>query len=67
MKANERLMSLRRGRGWTRAELAEKSGVDPRTIEALEQGRRLLNKTEAIRVYALAKTLGCEMTDLLDV
>ena len=35
-----KIMKARRGRGWTRGELAKRAGVSFETIKSWEQGRR---------------------------
>ena len=46
--------------------LAEKSGVALRMIQQYEQRAKDINKATAISVVALAKTLGCQVEDLLE-
>jgi transcriptional regulator with XRE-family HTH domain len=47
-------------------ELSEKSGVNVRTIQMLEQKQNDINHAHAITLYNLAKTLHCKMEDLID-
>lgn len=58
-----RLRFLRLARGWTKSELAEASGLSPRTIHEIEAGRRdrVLEKT----LLLMAEALGMEVDSLL--
>lgn len=60
-----RLKSLRQLSGYTQKELAERSGVSLRMIQAYEQGSQPLGRAEADAVFRLARSLGCEMEALL--
>lgn len=52
------VLGLRLTRGWTQAELAERSGIDQADISRIERG--LSNATEAT-LGRLAEVLGAEM------
>lgn len=53
-----RVASLRRARGMTQAELAERIGVDGQTVQRLERGRV---STSLSRLETLALALGVDM------
>lgn len=57
---NNRLFELRRARGISRADLAKRSGVSPRTIERYEQGRSDLADASFRVVYQMAQALGTD-------
>lgn len=59
-----KLQELRKERMLSQKELSELSGVSARTIKALEQGYRDINKTSTTNLLRLAKTIGCSMEDL---
>lgn len=59
-----RLKELREKAGMTRSDLAEKSGVNIRTIEAFEQGRRELMDASYRILKAIADTLEVEIEEL---
>lgn len=61
-----RLKRIRRARGLTQRELAERSGVNRRTVEEYESGQKSLSRASAERVLALARVLGCRVEDLID-
>lgn len=61
------LKRLRKQRGLSQSALACESGVALRQIQLFEQRRRDINKTQGIQLLALAKVLGCSMTDLLEI
>lgn len=56
----DRLKSLRKGRGLTRADLAKRSGVATRTVQRLENEPQHCQKTREDTVNRLAKALGVE-------
>ncbi|MEG2323441.1 MAG: helix-turn-helix transcriptional regulator [Anaerovoracaceae bacterium] len=60
-----KLKELRETRKLSRSQLAEKSGVNVRTIEAYEQGLKDINKAQGITLYKLANALGCKIEELL--
>ena len=60
------LKIIRVSAGLSQRELAEHSGVSIRQIQLFEQGQRDINRTQAINVARIAKTLGCRIEDLLE-
>ncbi len=62
-----RLQQMRKNCGLSQKELAEKSGVNLRTLQQYELGTKDINKASASSVYALAKVLNCEVEDLLEI
>ena len=61
------LKSIREYRDMTQRELAEKSGVRLRMIQEYEQGRKDINKAEAIKIYKMAEALDCDMKDIMEL
>lgn len=59
------LSQMRLSCGMTQRELAEKSGVKLRMIQAYEQRYQDISHAEAASVAALAKVLGCSVSTLL--
>ena len=47
--------------------LAERSGVNLRSIQEYEQGRKDINKVAGITLYKLAQALECTIEDLLEI
>ena len=66
MTEGERLQAFRKAKGFTQTELAEKTGINYRIIQAYEQDQRSLSRAEAIRVLRICKALGCNLDDILD-
>ncbi len=62
-----RLRRLRKYAGLSQSQLAKNSGVALRQIQLFEQGQRDINKTQGETLEQLANTLGCQVTDLLQV
>ena len=60
------LGEIRKARGFTQQELSEASGVSIRMIQLYEQKQNDINKAQVSVVVRLAKTLGCEVEDLLE-
>lgn len=61
-----KIKDLRKAKGMTQKELAEKTGLNMRTLQHYEQGSKDLNMAAAITVHALAEALGVRMEELLD-
>ena len=66
-RKDTKLKQVRKAKGLTQKELAEATGMSMRTLQHLEQGARDLNGAAAMTVYTIAKALGVEMTELLDI
>ena len=62
---NSPLWVLRRRKGFTRNELAEKSGVSFETIKAIETGKVAIENTQVKTLLKLAKALDCDIKKLL--
>ena len=62
-----RLQALRKNSGYSQAELAERSGVNKRMIQQYEIGAKDINKAAGTTLLSLARVLGCEVEDLLEV
>lgn len=60
------LKRIRTTYGCTQAELAERSEVSLRSIQMYEQRNKDINKASVETVYRLAKTLGCNVEDLIE-
>lgn len=53
-------------KGMTQAELAEKSGVNLRTIQNYEQGFKDINGAAVVKVLQLAEALDCDVYDIIN-
>lgn len=60
------LQTLRRLIGYSQKMLAEKSGVTLRMIQQYEQRAKDINKASGANLVSLARTLGCQVEDLLE-
>lgn len=65
-KTPTRLQAQRKISGYSQRELAEKSGVNLRTLQQYEIRAKDINKAAGTTLLALAKVLGCRMEDLLE-
>ena len=61
-----RLKTIRQARGMTQEQLARASGASLRAVQQYEQRAKDINGAHAMKLYALARTLGCTMEDLLE-
>ena len=50
----------------TQEQVAEASGVSLRAIQQYEQRAKDINGARAMKLFSLARTLGCTMEDLLE-
>lgn len=62
-----RIQYFRKLAGLTQKELADKSGVNLRTLQQYELGVKNINKASAISIYNLAKALNCKFEDILEL
>ena len=60
------LKALRQRSGLSQRELSEQSGVPLRTIQQYEQLQKSINKAQAEYLLMLARTLCCDIEDLLE-
>ncbi|MBQ3558174.1 MAG: helix-turn-helix transcriptional regulator [Agathobacter sp.] len=62
-----KLQELRKNSGYSQSELAERSGVNKRMIQQYEIGAKDINKAAGMTLLALARVLGCEVEELLEI
>lgn len=60
------LATMRKNKGLSQGELAEKSGVSVRSIQLYEQRKSNINNAQFNNLQVLSKVLGCETEDLLE-
>lgn len=61
-----RLQVQRKICGYTQRELAEKTGVNLRTLQQYENRSKDIGKAASVTLLALSRVLGCRMEDLLE-
>lgn len=61
-----RIQEMRKECGYSQKELAEKSGVNLRTLQQYEIRSKDINKAAAVTIDTLAKTMGCEPKDIME-
>ena len=61
------LQKIRKRCGYSQAELGNRSGVNKRMIQQYETRAKDINKAAGITLLALARVLGCEVEDLLEI
>ena len=62
----DKLQQMRKERGLSQATLAEKAGLNVRTIQHYEQGSKDLNGARLSTLLKLCKVLDCKMVDILN-
>lgn len=65
-KTTTALQRRRKNYGYSQRELAEKSGVNLRTLQQYELGAKDIGKASVSTVIALAKVLGCKVEDIME-
>lgn len=65
-KQPTKLQAQRKKCGYSQKELAEKSGVNLRTLQQYELGTKEIGKASVQTVASLANTLGCRVEDLIE-
>ncbi len=65
-KKKSNLQIIRKARGFTQKELSKVSGVSLRMIQLYEQRQNDISKAQVNVVINLAKSLGCDVEDLID-
>lgn len=65
-KQTTKLQAQRKKCGYSQRELAEKSGVNLRTLQQYELGTKDIGKASVQAVVSLANALGCRVEDLLE-
>lgn len=66
-KPETNLKIIRRASGLTQQQLAERAQVELRSIQMYEQRRNDINKAQVDTLYKLARVLGCNIEDLLEI
>ena len=66
-KKPTKLQQQRKHCGYSQRELAEKSGINLRTLQQYELGAKELRKASVQTVMALATVLGCKPEDLIEI
>ena len=66
MAFKSRIKFWREDRKMTQSQLAEKSGVSLRLIQAYEQGYKDINKAQVVTVLQLAEALDCDVYEIIN-
>lgn len=61
-----KIKELRKQKGMSRQELSEKTGINSRTLESYEQGRKDINGAKLKTLLKLCATLNCNLGDILE-
>lgn len=62
-----KLKNIRESKNMTQSKLSEISGVNLRTLQDYEQGKKDINGVRGITLYKLAQALECTIEDLLEL
>ena len=60
------LKDIRESRGMSQQDLAEKSGIHKRMIQAYEQGYRDINGAKLSKLVTLCLVLKCHLSEIVD-
>ena len=60
------LKDIRESRGMSQQDLAEKSGINKRMIQAYEQGYRSINGAKLTTLVTLCVALECSLSEIVD-
>ena len=60
------LKEIRESRGMSQQDLAEKSGINKRMIQAYEQGYRSINGAKLTTLVTFANVLECHLSEIVD-
>lgn len=63
---SSKLQTLRKNSGYSQRELAERAGVNLRTLQQYELKAKDINKAASGTLLALSKVLGCRIEDLME-
>lgn len=66
-KRSTKLQIQRKRYGCSQKELAERSGVNLRTLQQYELGTKDINKAALASVLAMANVLGCRVEDIVEI
>ena len=66
MSLGNQIHELRKKQNLSQEQLAEKVGVNLRTLQQYEIRAKDINKAAGVTLLALAKVLGCRVEDLLE-
>ena len=66
-KRVSKLQEMRKSKNLSQSKLSKISGVNLRTLQDYEQGRKDINQGAGITLYKLAQALECKIEDLLNV
>lgn len=66
MQYKSRLKFMREYKGMSQSELAERSGVNLRSIQNYEQGFKDINSAKVVTVLQLAEALGCDVYEIIN-
>ena len=62
----DKLQAVRKSRGLSQSELAQKSGINRRTLQDYEQGNKDLNSVKLETILRLCIALECKMIDIIN-
>lgn len=66
-KPTTKIKEIRKNKGISQKELAERAGISLKALQAYEQNFRPLERASAIDVYQIAKALDTTIEELLEL
>lgn len=63
---SSKLQQIRKMRGLTQKELADKCNISVKSIQAYEQGTRKLEKANKNTIFKICEVLNCKISDIIE-
>lgn len=61
-----KLKEMRQSRGLSQSQLAEKTGINVRTIQHYEQGSKIFDHARIDTILKICIALGCKLEDVIE-
>lgn len=62
----KKLKEMRQSRGLSQSQLAEKTGINVRTIQHYEQGSKIFDHARIDTILKVCIALGCQLEDVIE-
>lgn len=62
----KKLKEMRQSRGLSQSQLAEKTGINVRTIQHYEQGSKIFDHARIDTILKVCVALGCQLEDIIE-
>lgn len=62
----KKLKEMRQAKGFSQAQLAEKTGINVRTLQHYEQGSKIFDNARIDTILKVCIALGCNLEDIIE-